>query len=370
MDKELKLKTSWKPKTTTIHFGRNFALEKALTNLLEKTEKRVAIITDHHLEKLYRSEIEHLDLKIFSIEPGETSKSRESKEMLEDHLLSHNFGRDSLLIALGGGVTGDIAGFLASTYCRGIPYFQIPTSLLAMVDSSVGGKTGVNTPYGKNMIGAFNPPEEVWIDVEFLKTLPDRQWAIGIVEMIKAGLIASPSLFNALKTHHEAFKNRDLDFILDRVFESVAIKKEIVEEDPEEEKGIRRMLNLGHTFGHALEVMEHYTLDHGSAVAIGTMGSCYASHQLGFLSTEEFNEIRELFELYQIPLTYHSEHGIDEWMSQLVRDKKALMGTPRIVMIDTIGNVIPFDGEYCDELDFSILDQTLNWMHEQFYRPS
>jgi 3-dehydroquinate synthetase len=199
MDKELKLKIRYKPKTTTIHFGLNFALAKGLTSLLKKIEKRIAIITDHHLDKLYRSKIEQLGLSIFSIEPGETSKSRKTKEILENHLLSHNFGRDSLLIALGGGVIGDITGFLASTYCRGIPYFQIPTSLLAMVDSSIGGKTGVNTPYGKNMIGAFNPPEQVWIDVEFLKTLPERQWTIGIVEMIKASLIASPFLFNSLK---------------------------------------------------------------------------------------------------------------------------------------------------------------------------
>jgi 3-dehydroquinate synthetase len=150
----------------------------------------------------------------------------------------------------------------------------------------------------------------------------------------------------------------------------VSIKKEIVEEDPEEQKGVRRMLNLGHTFGHALEVMEHYTLNHGSAVAIGIMGSCYVSHKLGFLPSEEFDEIRELFKLYEIPLKYQSEHGIDQWMSQLVRDKKALMQTPRIVMIDKIGNVIPFDGEYCDKLDSLILDQTLNWIHEQFYCPS
>lgn len=370
MEKELKLKTSWTPQATLIHFGVDFALTTQLEKLLEETESRVVVITDSHLEKLYRSQIEHMDLKIFSFPAGEASKSRETKEMLEDHLIAHNFGRDTLIVALGGGVVGDVVGFLAATYCRGVPYIQIPTSLLAMVDSSVGGKTGVNTPHGKNMIGSFYPPEEVWIDSGFLKTLPDGQWGSGLVEMIKAGLITSPALYEALKNNRDRIQSRDLEFILERIYESVVIKKEIVERDPEEEKGTRRMLNLGHTFGHALEVMENYELDHGRAVAIGILGSSFASNALGHLDEAALEEIKATFIQYGIQLWYEHEHSLDEWMSVLARDKKALRGSPRIVMLETIGNVLPFDGEYCDELDFPLLEKTLDWMHEHFYRPS
>lgn len=370
MEKELKLKTSWQSQTTHIQFGVDFALSTELAKLCEDATSRIALVTDSHLEKLYQSQIEHLDLKIFSFPAGEENKTRETKEMLEDHLLSHNFGRDCMIVALGGGVVGDVAGFLASTYCRGVPYIQIPTSLLAMVDSSVGGKTGLNTPYGKNMVGTFYPPKEVWIDGVFLKTLPEEQWGNGLVEMIKAGLIASPSLFESLKTSTGRIQSRDLEFILERIYESVAIKREIVEHDPEEEKGMRRMLNLGHTFGHALEVMENYKLPHGRAVAMGILASSFASNSLGHLNQATLEEIKAIFTQYGIKLSYEHEHTLDEWMSVLARDKKSLRGSPRIVMLDAIGSVLSFGGEYCDELEFPLLEKTLNWTHENFYRPS
>lgn len=369
MQKELNLKTKSKAKTTPILFGCDYTFKSFLKRLIERTSKRIAIITDYNLEKLYLSKIKHFNLKIFSIEPGEVSKSRQIKQILENNLFSNNFGRDSLLIALGGGVIGDITGFLASTYCRGIPYIQVPTSLLAMVDSSIGGKTGVNTPYGKNMIGAFNPPEEVWIDTDFLKTLPVQQWTVGLVEIIKTGLIASAPLIESLKNYTSFIENQDLSFTLDLIFESVSIKQNIVEIDPEE-KGLRRILNLGHTFGHALETMENYEIDHGSAVAIGILGSCYASHLLGHLSSDDFSKVWKLFDLYKIPLFFRNNHTINTWMSQLARDKKSLMGIPRIVMLKSIGKPLPFNGEYCKDLDSSIIKKTLSWMHEQFYRSS
>lgn len=370
MEKELKLKTSWKAQTTHVHFGNDRVFTKLLKPLLDETNHRVVAITDTHVDKLYRDKLESFDIKVFSFPPGEANKSRETKQMLEDHLLSHNFGRDTLILSIGGGVVSDVVGFLASTYCRGVPYILIPTSFLAMVDAAVGGKTGVNTPYGKNLIGTFYPPKEVWIDGIFLKTLPESQWINGLVEMIKAGLIASPSLYNALKDNVELWKKRDLDFIMQRIYESVSIKLDIVEKDPEEERGMRRMLNLGHTFGHALENLEKYTLDHGRAVAIGILTSCYLSKELGYLDEKIFEEIRRLFTLYQIPLYYTKEHTLEQWMAILARDKKSRLGTPRMVLIDEIGSVMPFDGEYCDEIDFSLLEQTLLWMHEQFYRPS
>ena len=368
MDKEFKLKTHWKTQTTQVQFGINFALSKKLPELLETEERKVAIITDTHVENLYQEQIEHFDLKLFSFPAGEASKIRETKAMLEDHLLSHNFGRDSLVIGLGGGVVGDIVGFLAATYCRGISHIQIPTSLIGMVDAAVGGKAAVNTPYGKNMIGAFYPPEAVWIDGGFLATLGEKQLKSGIVEMIKAGLIESPSLFDAMRENADKWKTHNLEFIMDRIYESVAIKRDIVEEDPEEEKGTRRILNFGHTFGHALEMLEDYQIEHGEAVAIGILVACFISNKMELLSKDAFEEIWEIFKIYQIPLHISAEHSLDDVMAALVLDKKALKASPRLVLLEAIGQVAPFDGEFCTEVEFPLIEEAITWMHEQFYR--
>ncbi|NGX47708.1 MAG: 3-dehydroquinate synthase [Chlamydiae bacterium] len=366
MEKELKLKTHWKSQVTRIHFGMNAVFETKLPELLEKETRKCVIFVDSNIEKLYMTQLEKLDCKIFSFPAGEASKSRETKSMLEDHLLSHNFGRDSLVIGMGGGVVNDLSGFLASTYCRGIPHIQIPTSLLAMVDAAIGGKTSVNTPYGKNMIGSFSPPREVWIDGGFLRTLPKKQWTNGIVEVIKAGLIASPSLIRSRLKDHQKWEQQDLTFIMDRIFESVSIKLDIVEKDPEEEKGLRRILNLGHTFGHALETLEDFQMNHGIAVAIGILISCFISNKMGLLSKSAFEEIEEIFRLYQIPLRLDKQHSIDDFMATLVLDKKAVQSSPRIVLLKSIGEVASFNGEYCTEVEFPLLEEAIFWMHERF----
>ncbi|NGX37796.1 MAG: 3-dehydroquinate synthase [Chlamydiae bacterium] len=366
MDKEFKLKTHWKTQITQVHCGIDFALSEKLPALLDEEERKVVIITDTHVEKLYHTQMEHLDVKIFSFPAGEASKTRETKSMLEDHLLSHNFGRDSLIIGLGGGVVGDVTGFLAANYCRGIAHIQIPTSLIAMVDASIGGKTAVNTAYGKNMIGAFYPPEAVWIDGAFLATLPQKQKKSGIVEMIKAGLIESPSLFDSMKENVDKWETHDLEFIMDRIYESVTIKRDIVEDDPEEEKGSRRILNFGHTFGHALEMLEDYQIDHGEAVAIGILVASFISNKMGLLPKEAFDKVREIFQLYQIPLKISMQHSLDDWMSALALDKKALKGTPRLVLLEEIGRVAPFNGNFCSEVEFPLLEEAITWIYEQF----
>ncbi len=358
MEKELKLKSHI---TTRLQFGIDFALTKKLPEILENTKRKVAIITDETIEELYREKIEHFDLKIFSISPGETAKTRDTKALLEDHLLAHNFGRDTLIIALGGGVVGDIAGFLASTYCRGVPLVQIPTTLLAMVDAAIGGKNGVNTPYGKNMVGTFYPPKEVLIDGQFLTSLPLVEKTNGLIELLKAALIASPALFEAMRQGADRWLANDLEFQMERIYESAAIKRDIVEADPKEE-GLRRSLNLGHTFGHALEMLENYTISHGQAVASGILGSCYISQKMGLLSSDAFKDIQELFELYQIPLKSPHKHTIDNWMGALARDKKAKMGTPRFVLLDKLGSVAEFEGHYCSEVDFPLIEEAILWM--------
>lgn len=368
MDKELKLKTHWKTQLTRTHFGIDDVLKKKLPDLLDEEERKCVLITDSHVEKLYFPQLESLDLKVFSFPAGETSKTRETKIMLEDHLLSHKFGRDTLLIGMGGGVVNDLSGFIASTYCRGISHIQIPTSLLGMVDAAVGGKTAVNTPYGKNMIGSFYPPEQIWIDGQFLSTLPEKQWVNGIVEIIKAGLIASPSLFYLMKEQYQKWHERDISFIMDRIFESVSTKLDIVEEDPEEEKGMRRILNLGHTFGHAIEILENFKIEHGEAVAIGILVACFISQKMNLLSEEDFREIQEVFELYAIPLKLSKTFSIDDLMATLAMDKKAVKASPRMVLLEGIGEVAPFNGEYCTEIEFPLLEQAITWMHEHFSR--
>lgn len=366
MDKELKLKTHWKNQITRIHFGFNDVLDSKLPELLDEEERKCVILTDSNIESHYMPALEKFDVKVFSFTAGETSKTRETKAYLEDHLLSHKFGRDSLIIGMGGGVVNDVSGFLASTYCRGVSHIQIPTSLLAMVDAAIGGKTAVNTPYGKNLIGSFFPPEHVWIDGKFLSTLPKKQWANGIVEIIKAGLTSSPSLFTAMKENYHKWEEEDFDFIMDRIFESVCVKLDVVEEDPEEEKGMRRILNLGHTFGHVIEMLENYQVEHGEAVAIGTLVSCFISMKMGLLSEEAFREIEEIFHLYQIPMRLSKPLSLDELMGALALDKKAVKGAARMVLLESIGEVAPFNGEYCTEVEFPLLEQAIEWMNEQF----
>lgn len=343
--------------TTKISFGTDFALKEKLPQIVRETKRKIAVITDTTVKQLYASSLP--DLPVFSFPAGEEFKTRESKAKLEDQLLSHQFGRDSLLIALGGGVVCDLVGFLASTYCRGVPVLYIPTTLLAMVDAAIGGKTGVNTPEGKNMIGTFYPAQEVIIDDLFLSSLPPKELVNGLVEISKYGLIASPSLFKAMQ---------ELPFSLDWIRESVAIKQQIVEQDPYEQKGIRRVLNLGHTVGHALEQLEHYQMAHGQAVAIGILVSGYMSVLMGLLSEEDFASIFALFQFYELPLQISRKYSCEEVLRRLSLDKKASKGVPRMVLLDAIGSVHPFGGEYCTVLPPSLWIEAIDWMNTQFFR--
>lgn len=359
----MKLKVPRSSTTTQIHFGIQEALEVHLPKLL--SGNRTAIITDSTVKEQYGKVLEHLDTNIFTFPSGELSKTRASKAMLEDLLLSHLFGRDCLLIGMGGGVACDLVGFLASTYCRGVRLVLIPTTLLAMVDASVGGKTGVNTSYGKNMIGTFYPAEQVLIDGAFLKTLPPQEIANGMAEVIKYSLIHSKALFDQLDLIQN--DSLDLNWIMPIIRESVKIKKEIVEEDPFEQKGRRRVLNYGHTIGHALEKLEHYALPHGYAVAIGMIVAAFISHEMGFLKRRDIEHIQNVCTRHQIRLKLSRRYEIDEVLSALALDKKTVKSTPRFVLLKAIGEVHPFKGDYCTEVPFEILEKSITWMNQQFF---
>jgi 3-dehydroquinate synthase len=245
--------------------------------------RRVVMIADATVHELYQSRRMGAPVwtgETLTFPAGENSKTRETWLRLSDSLLDRGLGRDSAVIALGGGVAGDLVGFVAATYMRGVPYLQVPTTLLAMLDSSVGGKTGVDTPHGKNLIGAFHPPAAVIADPSTLATLPERAYRAGLAEAVKHGLIADVAYFEWMEAHVAALTLRDLEVLTRLVRRSVEIKAEVVSAD-ERETGRRAILNAGHTVAHALEQASNFELPHGEAVALGLIAECALAEQLG-----------------------------------------------------------------------------------------
>ena len=274
-------------------------------------------------------------------------------------------GRDTTLIVMGGGVATDLGGFVAATYCRGIPYISVPTTLLGMVDASMGGKTGVNVKSGKNLIGAFYPPKAIFIDLSMLATLPDKEILSGSAEMIKHGLIADKTLFNQLTEELKLWEQRDLDFFKTLVIENCKIKKKVVEGDFKE-SGERRILNFGHTIGHAIETVEEYSLSHGEAIAIGMIIEALISQKLGHLKETEFDAIYELIQTMGFPLKLSEKVTIEAMHRAMRQDKKAEGKIPRFVILHSIGKVESFKGAYCTSIEDSLLYEALGWMIAEF----
>jgi 3-dehydroquinate synthase len=245
---------------------------------------------------------------------------------------------------MGGGATTDLVAFIASTYMRGIPLVLIPTTLLGMVDASIGGKTGVDTPFGKNLIGTFYLPKAIFIEPELLKSLPEKEMKNGLSEILKYGLIEDASIWEKCARWKEEI------FFL--VHSSISCKVKIVGQDFEEKTGLRRILNFGHTVGHALELLSHYEMAHGEAVALGCMAESYLSHLLGYLSAHELEKI----------LSLYRKLGYAFKKFALSMDKKGKEGSFRFVLIDRIGHCVPFDGEYCRDVPRKELDQLIEWM--------
>ena len=255
------------------------------------------------------------------VPPGEASKSRESWAGLSDELLDMGFGRDSGLIALGGGMVGDLTGFVAATYMRGVPYALAPTTLLAMVDASVGGKTGVNTPQGKNLIGAFHPPVAVIADPQTLATLPDREYRGGLAEAVKHGLIADQAYFEWIESAAEAVLRRDPAALAHLVRRSVEIKAEVVSED-EHESGRRAILNAGHTVAHALESASDYRLSHGEAVALGLVAECAVAERMGVAHSGLSDRVRGLLQRLGLPVRAPEPLDYPAVLRRMFVDKK------------------------------------------------
>lgn len=280
-----------------------------------------------------------LDVSVILIPDGEGYKDLFWAYYIYGELLKRKLDRASAVIALGGGVIGDISGFVASTYMRGISFIQVPTTLLAQVDSSVGGKTGVNHPLGKNMIGAFYQPRLVWTDVNTLKTLPKREFLAGMAEVIKYGVIWDEGFFRFLEENREKILNLEKDALTHIIKRSCEIKAEVVSKD-EREGGLRAILNYGHTIGHALETATGYTTYlHGEAVAVGMHLAAKLSSLLGVMDKKDVARIRSLIDAYELPSNIPSDVGDEKLLSAMQLDKKTLAGELRFVLPEKIGSV-------------------------------
>ncbi|MCI1721366.1 MAG: 3-dehydroquinate synthase [Lachnospiraceae bacterium] len=315
---------------------------------------KVCIISDTHTRPLYEAEIVsllkeiYLDPFCFSFEAGEEHKNLESIEGLYDFLLENRFTRKSLLISLGGGVTGDMTGFAAATYRRGIPFVQIPTTLLSQVDASIGGKTGFDYHGYKNMIGAFHMPSLVYISTKTLETLPEREYISGLAENIKHGLIKDEKFYEWMLNRMDQIVSRDSRTVAEMIRRSLRIKQETVESDPTE-KGLRMILNYGHTIGHAIEKAKDFRLTHGECVALGCIASAKISCDRGMLPQDELYELRDSCVGFGLPVFLD---GTDtEKILELTKsDKKASDGHIRFILLGGIGNAVIADDVSDDEI--------------------
>jgi 3-dehydroquinate synthase len=286
--------------------------------------RRIVMISDAAVHELYRDA--HLGKPAWKGETltfpsGEKSKTRETWASLSDSLLERGVGRDGALIALGGGVTGDLVGFVAATYMRGLPYIQVPTTLLAMLDASVGGKTGVDTPHGKNLIGAFHPPQAVIADPATLAALPERAYRAGLAEAVKHGLIADQAYFEWMEAESAALGTRDLGVLTRLIRRSIEIKAEVVGGD-ERESGRRAILNAGHTVAHALEQASNYELPHGEAVALGLLVECEIAERLGIAPQGLRSRVAGLLVRLGLPARLDRRLGRTSLLEAMSIDKK------------------------------------------------
>ena len=305
-------------------------------------KSRVVVITNSVVGPLYLEKIKkflgsNYDSSVI-LPDGEEHKNLDSVELIYDHLLRGKYDRKTILVALGGGVVGDIVGFAAATFQRGIRFVQIPTTLLALVDSSVGGKTGVNHSLGKNMIGSFHQPECVVADMTVLETLPDREVKAGFAEVIKYGVIGNLEFFDWLGEHSKALLNFKYEYLSETVRRCCEAKADIVSAD-EKESGRRALLNLGHTFGHAIETATGYgKFLHGEAVAIGIVMAADLSKRLGLLESTEAKRIRHVLEIdFGLPVVPPAEITVRRYLELMSSDKKVEEGKIRFILLKAIG---------------------------------
>lgn len=306
--------------------------------------RKFAIITDSNVKKLYADEISKIldplsdKIIVYDIPAGEENKNLSEIEKIYKILIENKFDRKDLIIALGGGVVGDMAGFTAATYLRGISFIQIPTTLLAQTDSSIGGKTGVDFEGYKNMVGAFHMPCLVYINISVLNTLSGEMFASGFAEVMKHGLIKDSDFYIWLIDNMYEIEEKNPDTLIYMIKHSCEIKKQVVEKDPTE-KGDRALLNFGHTIGHAIEKYKNFTLSHGECVALGCVAAAFISWKRELLSMEEYYEIRDMFVPFGLPISV-TDIDAEEIITLMHSDKKSDGKNIKFVLLKKVGKAV------------------------------
>jgi len=319
------------------------------------------LITDTHVDSLYADKLgdqlaeDQWEVHLLVVDAGERSKSSEVAQDLWETMLEEGADRQSIVVAIGGGVVGDLAGFVAATFTRGLAFFQAPTTLLAQVDSSVGGKVGINLPGAKNMVGAFWQPQGVLIDVDVLSTLSAREYRAGLAEVVKYGVILDADFFAYLEQQTEAINARDADVLRHIVKRCCRLKADVVEQDERELTGLRAVLNYGHTFAHAFEAAGGYdSLLHGEAVAMGMMCAVRLAQRLGRIDESFVERQQALLETLGLTIT-PPDHNPDELLALMRRDKKVEDGQLRFVLPDRLGHVELVPSVRADDILASLL---------------
>ena len=325
-----------------IVFSKNFS---EIGNELKKfniENKKLCIVTESNVGPLYAEQLKNAleplckKIIIHEFRAGEENKHVGTVEDIYETLIVNKFDRNDMLVALGGGVTGDITGFAAATYLRGIDFVQVPTTLLSQVDSSIGGKTGVDFKAYKNMVGAFYMPKLVYMNISVLQSLSRRLFNSGFGEIIKHGLIKDADYYNWLRVNATKIKDMDTDALEYMIYVSCNIKREVVEKDPKE-KGDRALLNYGHTLGHAIEKLMNFTLYHGECVTLGMIAALRISVNRGYISQKEYEDVLDMFKLYEFPVTV-SGINADDVVKVSKSDKKMDAGKIKFILLNSIGN--------------------------------
>ena len=336
-------------------------LQEAVSSLYDSGRK-ACIVTDTCIAPLYLKQVRSSLQPVFSqvtefiFEAGEENKTLDTVKELYTRLIEEHFERKDVLVALGGGVTGDLTGFAAATYLRGIDFIQIPTTLLAQVDSSIGGKTGVDFDRFKNMVGAFHQPRLVYMAMDTLRTLPDVQFAGGMGEVLKSGLIRDEKYYRWVLENRDKIAAKDADVLIDMIKGSCRIKKTVVENDPTEQ-GERAVLNLGHTIGHAVEKLMDFQMQHGQCVALGTVAAAWISCKRGLISREDLALIEQGNRWFQLPVTVEGLKAQDV-LKATKSDKKMERGKVKFILLEQVGHGI-IDRSVSDEEILSAIDYIL-----------
>lgn len=313
-------------------------------NEFELQERKICIVTDSNVESLYADEVKQIlsavadKVVVFTMPAGEENKTLDTVKDLYTFLIREHFDRKDMLAALGGGVVGDLCGYTAATYLRGIDFIQIPTTLLAQTDSSIGGKTGVDFDSYKNMVGAFHMPRLVYMNMSVLKSLNDRQFACGMAEILKHGLIRDASFYEWLIDHFPEINERDPEVLEEMILRSCQIKKSVVEKDPTE-KGECALLNFGHTVGHAIEKYMNFRYSHGECVALGCVAAAYISYQRNMISMEDYYEIRDMFVPFSLPISI-SDGDAAEILKLTKSDKKMDGKHVKFILLKKVGKAV------------------------------